>query len=264
MFLKALRIQKSESACFPFDIPLFQTLETISFDKPVTFFVGENGTGKSTLLEGIAAATGSIAVGAEDIKTDPTLAHARTLAKQMTLSWRLKTRKGFFLRAEDFLNFSRKIKSIREEMKRNLEEVEIEYKDRSLFAQGQARMPYLRSIAEMERNYGADLDARSHGESFLKLFHARFVPGGLYLLDEPETPLSPMKQLSFISMMKEMVAQNCQFIIATHSPILMAFPDAAIWSFDSAPIARLSYEELEHVNLTRDFLTNPERFLRHL
>jgi predicted ATPase len=98
----------------------------------------------------------------------------------------------------------------------------------------------------------------------LKLFQSRLIPNGLYLLDEPETPLSPMKQLGFLSLIREMAEQNCQFIIATHSPILMAYPDAAIYSFDESPLAAVSYNELEHVNLTRDFLNSPERFIRHL
>lgn len=267
MLLKSLHMSAGESAQadrFPFDMPLFRTLTTMTFDQPVTLFVGENGTGKSTLLEGIAAAVGSITVGAEDIRYDPSMEHAQALSRHMRLSWKAKTRKGFFLRAEDFLSFSKKIKALREEMKRNAEEVDREYVDRSAFARALAKAPYLKSIAEMERSYGADLDARSHGESFLKLFQARLVPDGLYLLDEPETPLSPMKQLSFISMIKEMVAQNCQFIVATHSPILMAYPDAAIWSFDSVPVRRAEYDDLEHVQLTRDFLTDPQRYLRHL
>ena len=118
-----------------------------------------------------------------------------------------------------------------------------------------------RALAE---KYGEDADARSHGESFLALFRARFVPGGLYLLDEPEAPLSPQRQLALLSMLKEMTAQEAQFIIATHSPILMALPGADILSFDTAPVRRVSYEEVEHVTLTRDFLNNPEAFLRHL
>jgi len=112
--------------------------------------------------------------------------------------------------------------------------------------------------------YGEDLDANSHGESFLKLFQARFVPGGLYLLDEPEAPLSPQRQLALLSMLQEMVEQNAQFIIATHSPILMAFPGAAILSFDQHPVREIAWEETEHVSLTRAFLNNPQRFLRHL
>lgn len=116
----------------------------------------------------------------------------------------------------------------------------------------------------MKDKHGEGLETKSHGESFLELFNSRFRPNGLYILDEPETPLSPMKQLAFISMLKEMVKENAQFIIATHSPILMAIPDATIISFDQAPIREVGYNELEHVNLTKDFLNNPEGYLRHL
>ena len=98
----------------------------------------------------------------------------------------------------------------------------------------------------------------------MKLFQSRFVPGGLYLMDEPEAPLSPQRQLALLSMLKEMVGENAQFIIATHSPILMAYPDAAIFSFDSHPVREVSYEDVEHVSLTRAFLNNPGSFLRHL
>ncbi|HAZ44940.1 MAG TPA: hypothetical protein DCZ55_10825, partial [Cyanobacteria bacterium UBA11371] len=109
-----------------------------------------------------------------------------------------------------------------------------------------------------------NLDANSHGESFLKLFQSRFVPGGLYLLDEPEAPLSPLRQLAFLSMLKDMVNQDSQFIIATHSPILMAFPQASILSFDSYPVKEVPYDQLEQVTLTKAFLNNPESYLRHL
>ena len=116
----------------------------------------------------------------------------------------------------------------------------------------------------LEHRYGVNLDANSHGESFLRLFRSRFVPGGLYLLDEPEAPLSPQSQLGLIAMLKDMVAQDAQFIIATHSPMLLAFPNATVYSFDERPPRRVPFEELEHVRLTRDFLNNPEAFLRHL
>jgi predicted ATPase len=109
-----------------------------------------------------------------------------------------------------------------------------------------------------------DLDANSHGQSFLRLFQARFVPGGLYLLDEPEAPLSPQSQLALMALMQDMIAQDAQFIVATHSPILLAYPGARIYSFDSVPVSKVRYEELEHVRLTRDFLNAPERFLRAL
>jgi predicted ATPase len=109
-----------------------------------------------------------------------------------------------------------------------------------------------------------DLDANSHGQSFLRLFQARFVPGGLYLLDEPEAPLSPQSQLGLMALMQDMIAQDAQFIVATHSPILLAYPGARIYSFDSVPVAEVSYAELEHVRLTRDFLNAPDRFLKAL
>jgi predicted ATPase len=120
------------------------------------------------------------------------------------------------------------------------------------------------SLAALESRYGVDLDANSHGQSFLKLFQSRFVPEGLYLLDEPEAPLSPQSQLGLLAMMADMVAQDAQFIVATHSPILMAYPGAAILSFDQEPVERVRYEDLDSVRLVRDFLVDPERYVRRL
>ncbi len=157
------------------------------------------------------------------------------------------------MRAEDFFNFAKRTNQMRQE----LEEMALEY-------EGQAKRAILKEKADLVRRYGDNLDENSHGESFLKLFQARFIPCGLYLLDEPEAPLSPLRQLSLISMLKEMVNQNSQFIIVTHSPILMAFPGASILSFDSYPIREVTYDEIEHVSLTKAFLNNPESFLRHL
>lgn len=267
MFLKSVGFRQDVPADrrgYPFSLAWLAGLDRIEFRRPVTILTGDNGTGKSTLLEALAAAVGSVTVGAESVETDPSLEPARRLARTMRLSWSVRTRKGFFLRSEDFLNFARKIAQIRADMQRSLAEAEEEYRDRSAFARSQAAAPYRKSIAELERYYGEDLDARSHGESFLRLFQSRFGPGGLYLLDEPETPLSPTKQLAFLSMLKEMTEQGSQFVIATHSPILMAFPDADLLSFDHAPIRRVTYDELEHVQLMRAFLENPGRFLRHL
>ncbi|HBX69758.1 MAG TPA: hypothetical protein DEH25_10390 [Chloroflexi bacterium] len=125
-------------------------------------------------------------------------------------------------------------------------------------------MPYASELNALQQRYGEGLDVHSHGESYLELFQARFVPGGLYLLDEPEAALSPLRQLGFLSLLKEMVAREAQFIIATHSPILMAYPEAEILSFDHAPLKNVRWESLEHVSLTRDFLNNPDSFLHHL
>ncbi|HFQ93895.1 MAG TPA: AAA family ATPase, partial [Anaerolineae bacterium] len=150
------------------------------------------------------------------------------------------------------------------ELLAEIQRVDREYTGRSDTAKGLAKMPHVNELQALRAQYGRNLHTCSHGESFLELFQSRLQPGGLYLLDEPETPLSPMRQLTLLSMLKQMTAQECQFIIATHSPILMAFPDAQILSFDFTPIQTAAYEELEHVTLTRSFLNNPDQYLRHL
>ena len=150
------------------------------------------------------------------------------------------------------------------DMHARVAELDEEYRDRSDYSRGLAQGPMRGSIAALEERYGGDLDARSHGQSFLTLFQSRFVPDGLYLLDEPEAPLSPQSQLALLALIADGVAQSSQFIIATHSPIVLAYPGAAIYSFDRTPPARVPFEELEHVNLTRSFLNDPRAFLRHL
>jgi predicted ATPase len=250
---------------FPYNVPVINNLTGIDFSSQVTFFVGENGCGKSTFLEAIACAAGSITVGSESVVTDQSLAALRLLARDFRLTWSKKTRRGFFMRSEDFFGFARKMSSTREELQDNLEEVEREYTQRSETAREYARSAYLGQLGAMRRDYGdRGLEARSHGESYLKLFEARFTPGGLYLLDEPETPLSPLRQLSFLVMLRKMVAQNAQFIIATHSPILMAFPGAVIYNFDKGQIEPINYADIEHVRITKAFLEDPERYLKYL
>lgn len=250
---------------FPFKLKLFQSLRQLEFTSPVTFFVGENGSGKSTLLEAIACATGAITVGSENVKTDKTLAAVRKLATHFKLNWQQRTHKGFFLRAEDFFGYAKRLAQMRVEMEEEIKAVETEYQGRSETAKGLAKMAYTRELNDMQQRYGEGLlDNYSHGESFLTLFQSRFVPNGLYLLDEPEAPLSPIRQLALVAALKQMVAQKAQFIIATHSPIIMAFPQATILSFDQARLQPVKYEDLEHVTLTRDFLNNPEAFLKHL
>ena len=259
--LIALKSGAKNLSSYPFNLPLIRNLTELIFDSPVTFFVGENGSGKSTLLEAIAAGSGAVTVGAEDIQSDATLSPARQLGNQLKYSWSSRTHKGFFLRAEDFFGFSKRLKQMVKELDEIAEGFEQELTG---YALSLAKGSVLGQKRELINKYGEDLDANSHGEAFLKLFQARFVPRGLYLLDEPEAPLSPLRQLSLLSILKEMVELEAQFIIATHSPILMAFPKAKIISFDVSPIAEIAYEETEHYSLTKAFLNQPEAFLRRL
>lgn len=267
--LRSLKLRPappSSADAFPYSVPAVRTLRELEFPAPVTFFVGENGSGKSTLLEAIAATTGLPSVGSElRVDADESLQAQRALASSIALTWRgARAKRGFFLRAEDFFGFTKTIARMRAALVSELAEIDEEYRDRSAWARGLRAGPIAASLHEMEARYGIDLDANSHGQSFLKLFQSRFVPNGLYLLDEPEAPLSPQSQLAFLAMLKDMVGESSQFIIATHSPILLAFPGATIYSFDARPVGRVDYHELEHVSLTRDFLADPARFLRHL
>jgi len=251
---------------FPFTVPAIRTLERLALTRPVTFFVGENGSGKSTLLEGIAAAARLPAIGSVDVPRDETLAAQRRLGKALRLSWSKKATRGFFLRAEDFFGFTKRLARERAELLLEMKEVSAQYRaqNRSKYAERLAQGPLASSLAGMEQRYGADFDANSHGESFLKLFQSRFVPGGLYLLDEPEAPLSPQSQLALLAMIGDMVSQDAQFVVATHSPMLLAFPDAQIYSFDRTPVEVVAYDDLDHVRITREFLNAPQRYLNQI
>jgi predicted ATPase len=249
---------------YPFSLQLIQNFKGISFDSPVTLLVGENGSGKSTILEALACAADMIIVGSESSRNDKSLVHARELAKYFKLIWTKRIRRGFFLRAEDFFGYAKRLNQMRTEMESDLQEIDSEFKDRSDYARELARMSTAHELGALQQRYGEGLDAHSHGESFLSLFQSRFVPDGLYLLDEPEAPLSPIRQLALIATIKDMVAQNGQFIIATHSPILMAYPEATLLNFTEGKILPAHYDELEHIRLMRDFLNDPQAFVRNL
>jgi len=251
---------------FPGEVPIIRELRSIEFSTEVTFLVGENGCGKSTLMESIACALDLVAVGSQSLDSDPTLAAVRELSRNFRQVWSIqRVRRGFFLRAEDFFGYAKRIAELAAEARSEIEAIDRDWEGRSDYAKSLAKGAHRKGLSAIEDRYGAGLDAQSHGESFLKLFQTRLVPDGIYLLDEPEAPLSPLRQLALLSLIKTSVEQDrCQFIIATHSPILMAYPGARILSCDSAPMEEVPWDELEHVQLTRDFLANPERYLRRL
>ncbi len=253
-----------QEGTFPYNVPVIARLEKVRFESSVTFLVGENGSGKSTFLEALATAVRLPTVGAEEADNDPSLATVRQLSRHLRLSWTKRTGRGFYLRAEDFFGFAKRIAQMQAELQSEMASVDAEYEGRSDYAKGLAKMAYSGQLAAIEESYGDGLDARSHGEAFLALFQARFAPNGLYLLDEPEAPLSPLRQVGLLALLKEMVARDAQFIIATHSPILMAFPGATILSFDQSPPEPVSWESLEHVSVTRGFLNDPQLYLNHL
>ena len=262
---------KSARERFPYSVPAIRELDAIELRSPVTFFVGENGSGKSTLLEGIAAAADLAALGSDmDVTRDATLAAQRELGERLRLAWgegrwsrSPRSRRGFYLRAEDFFGHLKFLAKNRARIDRERREAAEVGPDSRAASRAQLRDDSERVDEAASAQYLGLYDARSHGESFLELFENR-VTDGLYLLDEPEAPLSAQRQLTLITQIAAAVEDGAQFVIATHSPILLAFPGATIYAFgDGAPRA-VPYAELEHVRLTRDFLNAPGRYLRHI
>ncbi len=248
---------------FPFTIPFFRALARLDLRARVTFLVGENGCGKSTLLEGMAAGVGAVAAGGRDLERDPTLTGARAFARAFRCQRARHPRTTLFLRAEDVFGFTLRVRRDIE----GLGEVEDELRDalrEGSWGQRLATGAAAGQRAALIRRYGAEPDARSHGETFLHLLQQRLQPRGLYFLDEPETPLSPTRVLALLAILRDRAAQDCQFVIATHSPILMALPGAEILLLEGETIAPIEYREVEHVRITRAFLDDPESFLRRL
>ena len=224
---------------YPFSLPAIKYFEHIDLHPNVTFIVGENGSGKSTLLEAIAVALGFNAEGgSKNFRFDTRRSHSE-LHEFLRIAKGYKSpRDGFFLRAESYFNVA----------------TEIERLD----AEPSPGPPIIDSFG------GRSLHEQSHGESFMTLMRERFRGHGLYILDEPEAALSPSRQLETLTRIHELVRQQSQFIIATHSPILMAYPDAAIFQCGRGGIGPIAYEDTEHFRITRDFLAHREKLLRVL
>lgn len=209
--------------------------EPLELAAPVTFFVGENGTGKSTLLEALAVASGFNAEGGSRNFRFVTRATHSELHEYLRLTRGLMPKTGFFLRAESFYNVASAVDDL-----------------------GGGDPDFMR------RYGGRSLHEQSHGESVLSLVQSRFLPGGLYFLDEPEAALSPTRQMALLVRLHDLARQGAQFVVCTHSPILMALPGAQVLLFDKDGFASVDYRDTEHVRVTKQFLENPERMLRIL
>jgi predicted ATPase len=224
---------------FPFTVPAIRELDRLEFSPTVTFIVGENGSGKSTLLEAIAVAVGFNAEGGtKNFRFSTRDSHSPLHNYLRLVRSHKRPRDGFFLRAESFFNVATNIEL--------------------LDSEPSFGPPVIDSYG------GRSLHEQSHGESFLSLLIDRFGGNGLYILDEPEAALSPTRQLAVLSRMHQLVIESSQFIIATHSPILMAYPGALIYHLGSTGFTPVRYEDTEHYAVTKAFLENPERMLREL
>ena len=233
-FLNAVELDRGSVSSFdeyPFCVPAIRHLQRLEFHPAVTFFIGENGSGKSTLLEALAVKLGYNAEGGGknfDFASRETHSNLHEFL-DLERSFAHAT-DGFFLRAESFYNLASQI-----------DDLGVEY------------------------GYGKkSLHAQSHGEAFLSLLLNRLQGDGVYLFDEPEAALSPQRQLSVLTLLHRLVYHRSQLVIATHSPILLAYPDARIYEFSERGIAEVKYTETEHYQVTRDFLNRHERMLEIL
>jgi predicted ATPase len=230
---------------YPFSLNIIKNLKEIEFKNQVTFFVGENGTGKSTIMEAIASLSGFGPEGGSrniNFKTseEKTYTGTETLADNLTLSWRKKPKNGYFFRAESFFNVANFLDKLAMEGGGGPE---------ATFA------PY----------GGKSLHEQSHGESFLSFFANRLSQSGFFIFDEPEAALSPQRQLSLLAIIHEVCKDpNSQFIIATHSPILLGYPNATIYSCDSDNLKQIEYKDTDHYQITKSFLDNPKSYLQYL
>lgn len=250
---------------FPLDLPVLAGAGELAVAAGVTVLVGENGSGKSTLIEALALATEVATVGSnDDAQPDATLGHVTPVADALRLTWTQRSRRGLFVRTEDYFGYVQRqrqqVRQLREEAAHVGQESRHQHEGERRRRMG----PFAGSAAAIENRYQGDLDGRSHGESFLAFCKGRFTGAGLYLLDEPEAALSPVSQMAFLALVKDAVTRGGQFVMATHSPLLMAYPDALIYELEGATLVRRSYDELQHVKLMREFLAAPEAFTRHL
>lgn len=219
------------------NIPSLKNFQGIKIEKPVTFFVGENGSGKSTLLEAIAIALGLNPEGGSKNFNFATKETHSELGKILEIARGSRREEdGFFLRAESFYNLATEVEELASS-----------------------------GFTNFYDSYGGkSLHDQSHGESFRSLILNRFRPRGIYLLDEPEAALSPTSQMSLLCIIDELVKKDTQFIIASHSPIILAYPNADIYEFSEAGIEKKSYKETESYSVTKAFLDDPERMMNLL
>jgi predicted ATPase len=221
-----------DKTAHPFCIPIIQNTTSITFTKPVTFLIGQNGAGKSTILEAIAYKIGfGPEGGSKNIHFTTTTPTAAALGECMKLTWSYKPLDGYFFRAESFFNVAN----------------------------------YLDGIGGNQPYVNKSLHHQSHGESFFSFFSNRLGDQGIYILDEPEAALSPERQIALLRIIYDLTRHNtAQFIIATHSPILLAYPNATIYSCDQDHLHAVPYKDTQHYQVTKRFLDNPELYLKNL
>lgn len=234
--IQLLRENGWDAGAYPFNLAAVRGWDRLKLHDKVTFFVGENGSGKSTLIEAIAVAWGfNPEGGSKNFNFGTRVSHSALHKHLRTVRTPRRVRDGYFLRAESYFNVATEIERLDEDP---------------------AAGPRV-----IDSHGGVSLHEMSHGQSFMALFENRFRGHGFYVLDEPEAALSPQRQLAFLSRLHQLAGEESQFVIATHSPIILAYPDATIYEVSERGVAPVAYADLDHVQVTKSFLNRPQTFL---
>ena len=253
ILLKSVELKTKDKTGFPSYLPLFN--QVILFDAPITLLIGDNGCGKSTFLDILRTKLNLFKIGQKEYDFTNI---------DFKASFHLHKPKGLYFSSEDFTTYIHDLEREKKWSKEAIKEIDETYKNRSEFAKSLAKMPHSRTLHEIEHLHSRNLNESSHGEAYLSFFKSRMRPGQLILLDEPETPLSFQNQLALLYLLKEGIDNGSQFIIATHSPVIMAYPHATIYQFTENELMKASYDKIEQVESLKQFLNNPELYLRHL
>lgn len=259
-FIQSFSVASDKQQPFPFNVPAIRFAKNIQLGK-INIFAGDNGCGKSTLLEAIAYVINLPLIGGF-INEVRDFEAARILKAYLQLEWKRETQTGFFFRAEDFSAFIDSIEKERSKLKAQFADLYGNVKDHVIEQMIESSN---QPLLEMRKKYGKDMLGFSHGEAYLEILQTRIKEKGIYLLDEPEAALSPVKQLALVIFILETLKyNNAQFIIATHSPILMGMPGAVLYEITENGMDQVDFRDTEHYRITKTFLDNPQAYLRHL
>lgn len=259
-YLSSLHINTDIKNPYPFDVPAIKFAKNVDVSNQITFIIGENGTGKSTLLESLACRLqlphiDGFGYGKKCFDA------AKKMLPYLELKWNIERSVGFFFRAEDFGDYVNSVHRTDIELHNQFGDLGTDVPNHIIQQMKDSANYQLHNV---RKNYGQELNTFSHGEAYMHIMHEQVNKRGIYLLDEPEASLSPAKQLAFIYFIQNHLKNfNSQFIIATHSPMLMAYPEATIFEVTDTEMKKTDLEDTDHYSITKSFLNNPNAFLRH-
>lgn len=253
ILLQSIQFLRDVEEGYPFSLSFFN--QEVPFTSPITILIGDNGSGKSTFLELIRYKLDLYQIGTP---------YQYPKAVRCKTKYTLQKPKGFYFSSEDFTTYIHELEKEKRWSKTELERIDEEYANRTALAKTLASMPHKRTIHEIESLHSRPLLESSHGEAYLSFFQSRMREKQLILLDEPETPLSFQNQMALLYLLKQTIDSNSQLIIATHSPVIMAYPGAQILQFTKGGLQKIHYQEIEQLQSLKQFLNHPDQYFRHL